>query len=68
VHLCPPVEVGELKLELLFRASPEGQPVANVTVPDDCEMFISIASHEEVERLGPQLLVRQVERVLGVEL
>ena len=67
VHLCPQQE-GELKLELVFRTSPEGQPVAKVTMPDDCEMFISIVGHEEVERLGPQLLVTQVERVLGVEL
>ena len=68
VHGCPAIHEGELKLELLFRASPEGQPVAKVTVPDDCEMLISIAGDEEVERLGPQLLVTQVERVLGVEL
>ena len=65
---APAIHEGELKLELLFRASPEGQPVAKVTVPDDCEMLISIAGDEEVERLGPQLLVTQVERVLGVEL
>ncbi len=68
VHLCPPIQEGELKLELVFRASPEGPPVGKVTMPDDCEMFISIVGHEEVERLGPQLLVTQVERVLGVEL
>jgi hypothetical protein len=68
LHTCPAEHEGEAKLELLYLTAPEASPAYTVDVPNDCELSISLAGHETVERLEPHILVALVQKLLGVEL
>lgn len=67
-HTCPAEHEGEPKLELQYQTAPEGPPAFTVDVPNDCELSISLAGHETVERLEPHILVALVQKLVGFEL
>jgi hypothetical protein len=67
-HGCPVIRNGELQLKLLFRDASEAPPVAELLVPDDCELSLLVPGHPAFGWLGPSSIVEQVERLLGIEL
>lgn len=69
-HFCGDEVVGELKLELQFRRSPGGEPVATAQgTPGGCSwLSSSVESVEQPLRARALLVIELIERLLEVDL